>query len=113
MEEQLEHLEFIVNNLDEIKILLDAWDGIAGVAFRRDDSDFQRALELVSYTLVGIDMDRGREPGREIFLVLTAPRPMVEQLLKTLRKMGLKFTKQVDEEESITRCRLIPAAPRP
>jgi hypothetical protein len=38
MESQIDHLEFVVNNLDEIKILLDAWDGIAGVAFRRDDS---------------------------------------------------------------------------
>ncbi len=54
MESQIDHLEFVVNNLDEIKMLLDAWDGIAGVAFRRDDSDFQRASELVRYTLIGI-----------------------------------------------------------
>jgi hypothetical protein len=58
-------------------------------------------------------MDRGREPGREVFLVLTAPRAMMERFFKTLRRKGLKFTKQVDEQEKITRCRLISAAPRP
>jgi hypothetical protein len=107
MEEQLDHFEFVVNSLDEIKILLDVWDGIAGAAFRRDDSDFERSLELVRYTLVGIDRDRGREPSREVFLVFTAPRAMMKRLYKTLRRMGLKFTKQVDEEEATTRCRLI------
>ena len=113
MEEQLEHLEFVVNSLDEIKTLLDAWDGIAGAAFRRDDSDFQRSLELVRYTLVGIDRDKGRESGREVFLTFTGPNAMVERLFKTLRRMGLKFTKHIDEEEKITRCRLIPTGSHP
>jgi hypothetical protein len=111
MKEQLDHLEFVVNSLNEVRILLDAWDGIAGAAFRRDDSDFQRSLELVRYCLVGIDIDRGRGPDREVYLVITAPRAMVERLFKTLRRMGLKFTKHVDEKEKIIRCRLIPAGP--
>jgi hypothetical protein len=65
MKKQLDHLELVVNSLDEIRTLLDIWDGIAGAAFRRDDSDFLRSLELVGYTLVGIDVDRGKkELGR-------------------------------------------------
>jgi hypothetical protein len=111
MNEQLDHLEFVVNSLNEVRILLDTWDGIAGAAFRRDDSDFQRSLELVRYCLVGIDIDRGRGPGREVFLVLTAPHDTTEWLFKTLRRLGMNFTKHVDEEEKITRCRLIPVAP--
>jgi hypothetical protein len=111
MEEQLDHLEFVVSSLDEINLLLDVWDGIAGAAFRRDDSDFLRSLELVRFTLVGIDVDRRWGQDREAYLVFTAPRAMMARLFKNLRRMGLKFTKHVDEKEKITRCRLIPAGP--
>jgi hypothetical protein len=113
MKSQIDHLEFVVNSLEEIKTLLDVWEEIASVVFHRMAPDILRNPELAGFNIVGVDMDRGPEPSREVFLVFLAPRPMVEQLLKTLRKMGLKFTKQVDEEESITRCRLIPAAPQP
>ena len=113
MKSQIDQLEFVVRNLGEIKVLLDAWDGIAGAVFRREDSNIQRALKLAGYAMVGVDVDRTPEPDREVYLIFTAPRTMVERLFKTLRRKDLNFTKEVDEEESIIRCRLIPAAHQP
>ncbi len=110
MKSQNDYLEFVVTSLEEIKTLLDVWDGIAGAVFRREDSNIQRALKLAGYAMVGIDVDRAPDPNREVYLIFTAPRTMVERLFKTLRRKGLNFNKEVDEEESIIRGRLIPAA---
>ncbi len=112
MKEQIEHLEFVVNSLDEIKTLCDAWDRIAGAAFRRTRSNTERALDLANYATVVVYV-RGREPGREVFLVFMSPRAMMERFFKSLRHLGLEFTKEVDEEESVTICRLTPVADEP
>jgi hypothetical protein len=112
MQERLYHLEFGVANLNEVRTVVNVWEEMMADIFDQMKFEFRRAVTLSYYSEVRVTIE-DEPPHREVFLNFFAPKAMVEWFLKTLRDQGLRFTREVNKEESVIRCRLTPPDAKP
>lgn len=110
MKEPLFHLEFGVNSLNDIRLLVHEWEEILIDVFDQYEWEFQLHLGLVTgYKIVRITIE-DRLPGEEVLLNFAAPKEVIIQFLDTLKAKGVAFQEQTIIPEMLIKCRMNPQA---
>lgn len=104
------HLEFGVNDLDEIRLLVHEWEEILIDVFDQSEWDFQLHTALVTgFTIVRVTIE-DRLPGQEVLLNFAAPEEIIIQFLDTLEAKGVVFQEQTIIPKMLMKCRMNPQA---
>jgi hypothetical protein len=88
MKKPLCYLEFVVSNLEEIRLLVTQWDETLSLAFDDTPWDFQFHTALVTgWAQIWVIVE-DRLPGQEVLLHFVAPWEVVERFLDALEAKG-------------------------
>jgi hypothetical protein len=102
------HLEFGVNSLDDIRLLVQEWEEVLLDFFDQSEWDFQLHTALVTgFKIVRVTIE-DRLPGQEVLLKFAAPKEIIIQFLDTLEAKGVAFQEQTIIPKMLIKCRMTP-----
>ena len=111
MKDRLTFLQFVVTSVNEIRTLVGVWEEMMDAVI--DESPRKRADDalLRAFRMVGIALAQSEE-GEEIILIFGAFWSMIVRFYQALWQLGFQMIQELDSEDSVTRCRLIPPDPQ-
>jgi hypothetical protein len=93
MKYRLCNLEFGVNNLEDIRLLVTTWTALLVDVFDDTPFDVRYHTSLVNdWDQVRVVIE-DRVPGQEVLLNFVAPEDVVQRFLDSLEEKGLEFTR--------------------
>lgn len=97
MKKPLLHLEFGVNSLDDIRLLVNQWDEVLSNVFKKSKCDLQ------CYAIVRVTIE-DRVPGQKVLLNFMAPPEVIKEFLNVMEKRGVEFSRRDLIPEVIVKC---------
>ena len=108
MVKQLYRMDFKVNNLEEVRTIVEAWKAVVESIPSPAAVKIGRTSTPLPFDVVGVNVNKKLSPGQDVFLEFVATPDMLDRFFKDLRRKGLQFTQEFDKKARFIRCQAVP-----